>query len=147
MDGRSRLPVSILYQGSRGFAGSPGSGPCETVSSSASAANECRSGFAPLREEAERRGKLIKAASERHAPPGEACTLIGNFAQAEIKMIEYVESHAAECELTPQLVDQLKTGHKNTETMRLKICAVAQREPQRGPFGPGDFETLPEKKL
>ncbi len=50
----------------------------------------------PLREEAEKRGKLIKAASERHAPPDEACKLIGNFGQAEIKMIKYVESQLGE---------------------------------------------------
>ena len=52
--------------------------------------------FVPLREEAEKRGKLIKAASERHAPPDEACKLIGNFGQAEIKMIKYVESQRRE---------------------------------------------------
>ena len=34
-------------------------------------------GFVPLRQQAEARGKLIKAASERHAPPEEACKLIG----------------------------------------------------------------------
>ena len=49
-----------------------------------------------MREEAEKRGKLIKAASERHAPPDEACKLIGNFGQAELKMIKYVESQLRE---------------------------------------------------
>src|SRR5437588_13049398 len=47
----------------------------------------CTKGFAPLREEAEKRGKLIKAASDRKAPPHEACKLIGDFGQAELKMI------------------------------------------------------------
>ncbi len=60
-------------------------------------------GFVPLREEAEKRGKLIKAASERHAPPDEACKLIGNFGQAEIKMIKYVETHSAKCGIPPQI--------------------------------------------
>ena len=40
-------------------------------------------GVLPLRAEAERRGKLIKAASDRHASPVEACKLIKNFGQAE----------------------------------------------------------------
>ena len=44
-----------------------------------SGGDACMKGFVPLREEAEKRGKLIKAASERHAPPDEACKLIGNF--------------------------------------------------------------------
>ena len=53
-------------------------------------------GFMPLREDAEKRGKLIKAASDRHAAPDEACKLIKNFSQAEIKMIKYVESQLRE---------------------------------------------------
>ena len=44
---------------------------------------DCMKAFMPLREEAEKRGKLIKAASDRHAPPDEACKLIRNFSQAE----------------------------------------------------------------
>src|SRR6266404_4785811 len=42
-----------------------------------SRSDACTNGFAPLREEAEKRGKLIKEASQRHAPPVEACKLIG----------------------------------------------------------------------
>jgi hypothetical protein len=99
-------------------------------------------GFVPLREEAEKRGKLIKAASERHAPPDEACKLIGNFGQAEIKMMKYVESHAAKCGIPPQISEQLKNGHKNTENMQQKVCAVAQQVQQKGPAGPSLSEVL-----
>jgi hypothetical protein len=103
--------------------------------------------FVPLREEAEQRGKLIKVASERHAPPDEACKLIGNFGQAEIKMIKYVQTNASRCGIPPQISDQLMSGHRNTESMQKKVCAVAQQQ-QRGPSGPtGDFWTLPEKQL
>ena len=101
-------------------------------------------GFIPLRTEAERRGKLIKAASDCHAPPDEACKLIGNFGQAEIKMIKYVEGHAAKCGIPPTVSDQLKAGHKNTETMQQKVCAVAQQaaQQQKGPAGPSLSEVL-----
>ena len=109
---------------------------------SGGAADECMKGFIPLREEAEKRGKLIKAAGERHAPPDEACKLIGSFGQAEIKMIKYVESHASKCGIPPQIADQLKTGHKNTESMQQKVCAVAQQVQQRGPAGPSLSEVL-----
>ena len=102
----------------------------------------CMKGFVPLREEAEKRGKMIKAASEQHASPDEACKLIKNFGQAEIKMITYVESHAAKCGIPPQISDQLKLGHKNTETMKTKVCAVAQQPQQRGPAGPSLSEVL-----
>ena len=107
-------------------------------------------GFVPLREEAEKRGKLIKAASERHASPDEACKLIGNFGQAEIKMIKYVETNASKCGIPPQISDKLKSGHKNTEKMQKQVCNVAQQQQQRGPAGPslsdvlGSSAALPE---
>jgi hypothetical protein len=106
-----------------------GSSPASFLSGGVGAAEDCMKGFMPLREEAEQRGKLIKAASYRHASADEACKLIGNFGQAEIKMIKYVETHSAQCGITPQMSDQLKNGHKNTETMLRKICAVAQQAP------------------
>ena len=99
-------------------------------------------GFLPLRQEAEKRGALIKTASERHASPDEACKLIGNFAQSEIKMIKYIDSHQAKCGIPPQIGEQMKTGHKNTENMMKKVCAVAQQQQQRGPAGPSLSEIL-----
>ncbi len=110
--------------------------------SQSGAADACMKGFVPLREEAEKRGKLIKAASERHAPPDEACKLIRNFGQAEIKMIKYVETNAAKCGIPPQISDQLKNGHKNTEKMQTQVCSVAQQVQQRGPAGPSLSEVL-----
>ena len=101
----------------------------------------CMKEFMPLREDAEKRGKLIKAASDRHATPDEACKLIGSFSQAEIKMIRFVESHATKCGIPGQVADQLKNGHKNTETMQKKVCAMAQQRPA-GPAGPSLSEVL-----
>jgi len=102
----------------------------------------CMKGFVPLREEAEKRGKLIKAASDRHAPPDEACKLISNFGQAESKMIKYVEVNSAKCGIPPQIGDQLKAGHKNTEVMQKKVCTVAQQAQSRAPAGPSLSEVL-----
>jgi hypothetical protein len=110
--------------------------------SQSASADECMKGFVPLREEAEKRGKLIKAAGERHAPPDEACKLITNFGQAEMKMINYVENRAAKCGIPPQVADQLKTGHKNTENMQKKVCGFAQQAQQKGPAGPSLSEVL-----
>jgi hypothetical protein len=106
------------------------------------AADACMKGFVPLREEAERRGKMIKAASDRKAPPDEACKLIKNFGQAEVKMIKYVETNSAKCGIPPQIADQLKNGHKNTEKMQNQVCAVAQQAATRGPAGPSLSEVL-----
>jgi hypothetical protein len=111
----------------------------------------CMKGFMPLREEAEKRGKLIKAASDRHAGPDEACKLISAYSQAEVKMIRYVESHTAQCGIPAQVTDQLKNGHKNTDALEKKVCGAAQQAQQRGgSAGPtlsdvlGSAASLPE---
>ncbi len=106
------------------------------------AADACMKGFLPLREEAEKRGKLIKAASDRKASPDEACKLIGNFGQAEIKMIKYVETNSAKCGIPPQIADQLRNGHKNTEKMQKQVCGMAAQAQQARPAGPSLSEVL-----
>jgi hypothetical protein len=103
---------------------------------------DCMKKFVPLREEAEKRGKAIKAAGERRAPPDEACKLIGNFSQAELKMIKYIEGNSARCGIPDEIGKQLRAGHKNTEQMQQKVCSVAQQQQQRGPAGPSLSEML-----
>jgi hypothetical protein len=100
--------------------------------------------FMPLRKEAERRGNLIKKASDRRAPAAEACKLIGNFSQAEVKMIKYVQTNHQRCGIPPQVTDQLRNGHKNTEKMQKQVCAVAHQQAQqpRGPAGPSLADVL-----
>ena len=103
----------------------------------------CTKEFVPLRREAEESGKLIKAASERHAPPNETCKLIGNFGQSQIKMIKYIEANPAKCGFPPQIADQLRVSHKNTEAMQKKVCSMAQQAQRGGPAGPvGDFDHI-----
>ena len=100
----------------------------------------CAKEYVPLRKEAEERGKLIKAATECHAPPEETCKLIGNFGRSEIRMIKYIDVNWTRCGIQPQVADQLKAGLKNTVAMLRKVCATAHGEP----FGPvGDFDDIP----
>ncbi|HEY0331318.1 MAG TPA: hypothetical protein VGC77_19725 [Rhodopseudomonas sp.] len=103
---------------------------------------DCMKRFVPLREDAEKRGKAIQAAGQRHAPPDEACKLIGNFSQAEVKMIKFIEANSQKCGIPAQIADQLKNGHKRTEQMQTKVCAVAQQQQQRGPAGPSLSDVL-----
>jgi len=102
----------------------------------------CMKEFMPLREDAEKRGKMIKAASDRHATPEEACGLIKAFGQAEIRMIKYVETHATKCGIPAQVLDQLRAGHKNSDGMMQKVCNAAQQAQTRGPAGPSLSEVL-----
>jgi hypothetical protein len=109
----------------------------------------CTKEYVPLREEALARGKLIKAAAERHGPPDEACKLIENYSQSETKVIKYIEANRTKCGFPPLIVDQLKASHKNTEALQTKVCAIAQQAPhRREPAGPvGDFDDIGARPL
>jgi hypothetical protein len=134
---------SFPITGAAPITGSSFERPAPPSQAGGGASEDCMKAFAPLREDAEKRGKTIKLASERHAPPDEACKLIGGFAQAELKMIKYVEVNASKCGIPPQIGDQMKAGHKNTEVMLQKVCAAAQQQAQgRGPAGPSLSEVL-----
>ena len=90
-----------------------------------------------MRKEAEERGRLIKAASDRKAPPDEACKLIASFGQSEIRMIKYLEANSAQCGTSPAITDRLRIGHRNTEKMQKQVCAIAQQGPSTG-LGPSE---------
>jgi hypothetical protein len=98
--------------------------------------------FLPLREEAEKRGHALKAASDKHQGPDVACKLIGNFIQAEVKMMKYIETNSARCGIPPQISEQLKKGHKSSEAMQEKICSAAANMKNQGPAGPSLSEML-----
>ncbi|MFO1111516.1 MAG: hypothetical protein U1E61_20275 [Bradyrhizobium sp.] len=135
-------PVASPFP-SQGAAPMQGAGFGPPQGPTAGASDACMKGFVPLREEAEKRGKMIKAASDRKASPDEACKLIGNFGQAEVKMIKYIEANAQKCGIPQQIGDQLRAGHKNTEALREKVCGVAQQmQQQRAAATPSLSEAL-----
>jgi hypothetical protein len=129
--------------GAAPIAGGPGSfAPAPPSQPGGATADACMKGFIPLREEAEKKGKLIKVASDRHAPPDEACKIIGNYSAAEVKMIKYVESNATKCGIPGSVAEQLKAGHKNTEGLEKKVCGIAEQVKTRGPAGPSLSDVL-----
>jgi hypothetical protein len=94
--------------------------------------------LAPLREDAEKQGRMIKAASTRHASPEEQGKLLESFGRSEIKMIKYIEANSARCEIAPHVANPLRAGHKKTEAMQQKACALARQDEMRAPVG--DFD-------
>jgi hypothetical protein len=138
------FPTSGAAPLSGGFSAAPPPGPAGGPPA------DCMQQFTPLREDTEKRGREIKAASDRHATPDVACKLIGGYGQAELKMLKYVEKNSARCGIPPSVTDQLKAGHKNTEIMLAKVCDAAKQVQQRGPAGPtlsdvlGSSAALPE---
>jgi hypothetical protein len=122
--------------GSAPFVGSGGGFAAPAAPTQAGPADACMKEFLPLREEAEKRGKLIKAAGDRHAGPDEACKLIANYSQAEVRMMDYVKSHSAKCGIPQEIGNQLKAGHKTTEALQARVCNAAKQMQQRAPAGP-----------
>jgi hypothetical protein len=125
--------------GGGGFGGAPQGGPPP-------GAEDCQKGFMPLRADAEAKAKAIQAAGKRKAPPQEACKLIGNFAQAEVKMIKFVEANAQKCGIPAQVGEQMKKGHVNTSQLQQRVCSAAAQGPT-APAGPSLSEALGSASL
>jgi hypothetical protein len=109
-------------------------------------AEDCQKGFMPLRADAEAKAKAIQAAGKRKAAPQEACKLIGNFAQAEVKMIKFVEANAQKCGIPAQVGEQMKKGHANTSQLQQRVCSAAAQGPA-APAGPSLSEALGSASL
>ncbi len=89
--------------------------------------------FTPLRDDAEKKAKAIRAASERHVSAAEACKLFVSLVAAEAKMVKFANANAASCGIPSQIVEQIKASHKNTDSMRSRVCQAAAAPQQRGP--------------
>jgi hypothetical protein len=139
--GNAPMPSSSFGAAPASFP-APGGSPFAAPPTQAGPPDNCMKEFLPLREEAEKRGHALKAASDKHATPDVACKLIGNFIQAEVKMIKYIETNSARCGIPPQISDQLKKGHKNSESMQEKICNAAANMKNQAPAGPSLSEML-----
>jgi hypothetical protein len=133
---------------SNGAAPIAGGGPTQPIGAppgpgagAAGPSDACMKAFVPLREDAEKRGKLIKAASDRHAQPDEACKLLEAYAKAELRMMEYIKVNSTKCGIPPQISEQMKKGHVGTEDMIKKVCGMAQAQ-KAGPAGPSLSEVL-----
>ncbi|HEV7635909.1 MAG TPA: hypothetical protein VGO54_10800 [Bradyrhizobium sp.] len=138
----SGQPSAFPSNGAAPIAGGAPTQPMGAPPQGAAGPSEaCMKGFVPLREEAEKRGKLIKAASDRHAQPDEACKLIESYSKAEVKMMEYVKLNSTKCGIPPQISEQMKKSHIGTETMIKKVCGMAQAQ-TRGSAGPSLSEVL-----
>jgi hypothetical protein len=100
----------------------------------------CFKEFTPIRDEAQKRAEVLKAAMQKKVPREEACTLIKSFSAAEAKVVKFVTANAQGCGIPPQAVTTMKTNHDRTVKMETQVCAAAAG-PQRQ-TGPGLSEAL-----
>ena len=108
----------------------------------------CMADFVPLRQEAETRAAAIKKAADSKAPRPQVCKLFQSFAEAEAKVVSFVEKNQAWCGIPPQAVTQMKANHTRTLETRTKICAAGVvSEAPAGPRGPNLGEALGVRTL
>ena len=105
----------------------PSPAPLPEQGATAVPAPECMKDFLPLRDDAEKKGKLVKQATDRHAAPEETCKLIRDYSEAEVKLIRYVEANSSQCGIAAQVADQLRVGNRNTERLQNRVCARAEQ--------------------
>lgn len=79
----------------------------------------------PLRDEVQRRAKLVQEVSKRHGTAQEACKLIGEFSQAEMRFLNFVTAKQTACGIPAEIPKQMKVAHGHTEQMHKQVCGMA----------------------
>jgi hypothetical protein len=92
------------------------------------------------RDETQKHGKALSAASKRKASPDQACKLFKAFLAAETKMIKGIEKLGPRCGLPPEIAKQLKAQHVQVEATAKNVCEAAAQGPR--PSGPSLSEAL-----
>jgi len=100
----------------------------------------CMNDFVRLRTDTETKAAAVRAASERHATPQEACKLFNVFVAAEEKMIKFVKDNSSWCGIPSQVLTQMQQGHVTASSVRTRVCQLAAR-PQ-GPSAPSLSDAL-----
>jgi len=100
----------------------------------------CFQEFAPIRSEAEKRATVLKAVMAKKPPREEACKYIKSFAEAEARVVKFINANQQQCGIPLEAVSKMKTNHGRTMQMQNQVCA-AQAGPAK-PTGPGLSEAL-----
>ena len=100
----------------------------------------CIAQFFKLRDDAQNKAKAIQKASERKAPPKEACHLFTVFSAAEAKVLKYAIDNKTSCGVPDEVIKQIKAGHTRTDEIKTKVCEVAAAPPR--PAGPSLSDSL-----
>ena len=102
----------------------------------------CYNEFQPLKNEAEKRGKAIQAATSKKdkATREEVCALFKSYSAAESRMVKFIKDNSQKCGIPPEAATQMTANHARTMKTQNQICSVAGG-PAR-PTGPGLSEAL-----
>lgn len=101
----------------------------------------CFKDFAPLKEEAEKRGLAVKHATEKKekASREEVCALIKRYSDAEARLVKFIKDNTAKCGIPPEAATQMSANHSRTLKSVNAVCSNAGAAK---PTGPGLSEAL-----
>ena len=109
-------PPPMMGAPGGGFSGGPPQGgPSPEVQA-------CFNEFVQLRSETEKRGALLKSASERKASREELCKLLIGVHTADGKWLKFTEANMSRCQIPQQALKQLQSGHAHLSSLRKKVC-------------------------
>ena len=82
-----------------------------------------------LRDETQKHGAALQAASQKKAKPDEICPLFDAFLAAEAKMIEGLVENSATCGVPAATISQVKSAHDKATQMGNQVCDPRSRRP------------------
>jgi hypothetical protein len=86
----------------------------------------CMQDFLPLRQEAEKRASVIRAAIEKKAPQPELCSAFKEFSAAEAKVVKYADTNSVWCSVPPDAVKAMKANYAKSVKIRDQVCNGAR---------------------
>jgi hypothetical protein len=82
-----------------------------------------------LRDEYQKNGVALLAASKRKAEPVEACKLFNSFLDSEGRFIQAMEESGAQCGVPDQAIKQYQDGHGKASQLGRRLCNLAALRP------------------
>jgi hypothetical protein len=88
------------------------------------------SAFAPLKQDAEKKAAIVKAAIEAKHDRKEICGLVQNFYAAEGLVVKFLEDNKTWCGIPEQFIKSAKAGHEHSGQFRTAVCTEAPVKPR-----------------
>ena len=98
----------------------------------APSSNQCND-FVKFRDDAQKKGMAVHAATDRHADRKEVCNLMITFVTAESAMIKFLEDNKTWCGVPDQAIAQAKASHEKSMKFRTMACTEAPESKPKVP--------------
>jgi hypothetical protein len=89
--------------------------------------------FLKLRDDAQQKASLVKAASLNKEDRKGMCVAMTRFSAAEGLALKFMQDNATWCGIPQQVLDSAKANHEKTEKFRVMVCSDAPAAKPRAP--------------